>query len=239
MHGQVAGTAWHPATAGAIIDAGYDSMTEPRTLATSRRPEAAPAVGGRTVSGARLATRTLGALGAAAFFAACMASSTNTMQGSAGSTASVATAGTPRLLAATDSAAGQYLTIVGGCNDCHTPGWAESNGKTPPAEQLTGSPVGYRGPWGTSYAANLRTVAQRATEDRWVQILTTADGGHGRPPMPWMNTAQMSDHDLRAVYRYIRSLGPAGKPAPRAVPPGGTPTTPYINFVPVTPGSGS
>jgi hypothetical protein len=41
------------------------------------------------------------------------------------------------------------------------------------------------------------------------------------------------------MYRYIRSLGPAGKPAPRAVPPGGTPTTPYINFVPVTPGSGS
>ena len=168
-----------------------------------------------------------------------MASSTNTVQGSAGSAASVATAGTPRLLAATDSAAGRYLTIVGGCNDCHTPGWAESNGKTPPAEQLTGSSVGYRGPWGTSYPANLRTVAQRATEDRWVQILTTADGGHGRPPMPWMNTAQMSDHDLRVMYRYIRSLGPAGKAVPRAVPPGGTPTTPYINFVPVTPGSGS
>ena len=98
--------------------------------------------------------------------------------------------------------------------------------------------MGYRGPWGTTYAANLRAVAQRATEDRFVQILTTADGGHGRPPMPWMNTAQMSDHDLRAIYRYIRSLGPAGNPAPRALPPGTMPTTPYINFVPVQPGNG-
>lgn len=142
------------------------------------------------------------------------------------------------MLASSDSAAGQYLTIVGGCNDCHTPGWEQTNGKTAPAQQLTGSPVGYRGPWGTTYAANLRTVAQRASEDRWVQILTTADGGHGRPPMPWMNTAQMTDHDLRAIYRYIHSLGPAGEPAPRGLPPGTAPTTPYINFVPVQPVSG-
>jgi mono/diheme cytochrome c family protein len=169
----------------------------------------------------------------AALLAGCMS-----VQNSTASTMPSSTTGTPRLLASTDSAAGQYLTIVGGCNDCHTPGWAESNGKTPPAEQLVGSPVGYRGPWGTSYPANLRTVTQRATEDRWVQILTTADGGHGRPPMPWMNTAQMSDHDLRAMYRYIRSLGAAGSAVPRAVPPGTMPSTPYINFVPVQPGDG-
>jgi len=176
------------------------------------------------------------ALAIASVLAGCMTTS-NTVQGSTMSNGSPGGAA-PRLLASTDSAAGEYLTIVGGCNDCHTPGWAESNGKTPPAEQLTGSPVGYRGPWGTTYAANLRTVAQRASEDRWVQILTTADGGHGRPPMPWMNTAQMSDHDLRAMYRYIHSLGPAGTAVPRALPPGSTPTTPYINFVPVQPGSG-
>jgi cytochrome c1 len=165
---------------------------------------------------------------------ACMGTSSGTMQSStAGSTA--AGLGPAFVQAATDSAAGQYLTIVGGCNDCHTVGWAESNGRTPPAEQLTGSNVGYRGPWGTSYAANLRNVVQRASEDRWVQILTTADGGHGRPPMPWMNTAAMSQHDLRAVYRYVHSLGARGANAPRAVPPDSTPRTPYINFAPVQP----
>jgi hypothetical protein len=130
-------------------------------------------------------------------------------------------------------AAGEYLTTVGGCNDCHTQGWAESNGRTPPAERLAGTSVGYRGPWGTTYPANLRLVAQRKTEDAWVRTLTTADGGKGKPPMPWMNTAATSDRDLRAMYRYIRGLGPRGEPAPRALPPGRTPNTPFIDFVPV------
>jgi hypothetical protein len=134
-----------------------------------------------------------------------------------------------------DLTAGEYLTTLGGCNDCHTQGWAESNGKTPAADRFTGSNVGFKGPWGTSYAANLRTMTQRVPEDRWVQILRTADGGEGRPPMPYMNTAAMSDRDLRAMYRYIRSLGAKGERAPRAVPPGQTPTTPYISFEPVQP----
>ena len=206
-----------------------------RPLRYACAPQASGALGN---SARAFAPRILGALAASLLVAGCMASSQNTAQaGNATSSYSMAS-GTPRVVAPSDSAAGQYLTIVGGCNDCHTVGWAESNGKTPPAEQLTGSPVGYRGPWGTTYAANLRSVAQRASEDRWVQILTTADGGHGRPPMPWMNTSAMNDHDLRAIYRYIHSLGPAGNPAPRAVAPGVMPTTPYINFVPVQPGSG-
>lgn len=52
---------------------------------------------------------------------------------------------------------------------------------------------------------------------------------------PWMNTAAMSQHDLRAICRYIHSLGARGTNAPRAVPPDSTPRTPYINFVPVQP----
>jgi hypothetical protein len=141
------------------------------------------------------------------------------------------------VVAANDSVAGAYLTIVGGCNDCHTPNWAETNGRTPAAERLVGSAIGYRGPWGTSYAANLRILPPRMTEDRWVQVLTTADGGHGRPPMPWMNTEQMSQRDLRNLYRYVRSLGPRGDRMPRAVAPDSEPTTPYILFVPQQPRS--
>ena len=136
------------------------------------------------------------------------------------------------VVAPNDSVGGAYLTLVGGCNDCHTVNWAETDGQVPPAQQLTGTALGYRGPWGTSYAANLRLVASRVAEDRWVEILTTADGGHGRPPMPWMNTKQMADRDLRAIYRYVHSLGPAGERTPRAVPPGQEPTTPFIWMVP-------
>lgn len=177
----------------------------------------------------------IGAIVATVSAAACMGTSSATMEERSSASATMTATGPAFVQAPSDSAAGRYLTIVGGCNDCHTVGWAESNGKTPPVEQLTGSNVGYRGPWGTSYATNLRNVAQRASEDRWVQILTTADGGHGRPPMPWMNTAAMSQHDLRAMYRYIHSLGARGANAPRAVPPDSTPRTPYINFVPVQP----
>ena len=161
-------------------------------------------------------------------------------QGGMGSNASpssmtqLATAASPG-----DSAAGAYLTIVGGCNDCHTMQWAETDGKVPDAQRLTGSPVGYRGPWGTTYAANLRMVVSRIPEDRWVQILTTADGGDGRPPMPWMNTRQMTDHDLRAMYRYIHALGAAGERTPRGLAPNVEPTTAYIWFVPRQPGSTS
>lgn len=213
-------------------------MNDAYSVRALRRPDATQASGALGKACHAIPLRAIAAAAVAVLFAGCMASSSNTVQSTSTSSTYSSASDAPRLLASSDSAAGQYLTVVGGCNDCHTPGWAESNGKTPSAEQLIGSPVGYRGPWGTTYAANLRSVAQRASEDRWVQILTTADGGHGRPPMPWMNTAQMSDHDLRAMYRYIHSLGPAGRPAPRGLPPGTTPTTPYINFVPVQPGSG-
>jgi hypothetical protein len=92
--------------------------------------------------------------------------------------------------------------------------------------------VGFRGPWGTSYGKNLRTIVQRQSEDRWVQTLKTSDGGDGKPPMPWWNTKLMSDRDLRAMYRYIKSLGPKANGVPRSLPPGREPTGPYIWVTP-------
>jgi hypothetical protein len=169
---------------------------------------------------------------AALVVAGCVTASSNT-QGATVQTTTTTTSTESVAASPTDSVAGQYLTVIGGCNDCHTPSWEATNGKTPPAEQLTGSSVGFRGPWGTSYPANLRNLAQRFSEDRWVQILTTAAGGHGRPPMPWMNTAAMTQHDLRVMYRYIHALGPRGVNPPRGLPADSTPHTPYINFVPV------
>src|SRR5690606_475694 len=85
----------------------------------------------------------------------------------------------------------------------------------------------WRGPWGTTYATNLRLAFQEMTEDQWVakaKKLTT------RPPMPWFNVQRMSETDLRAVYRFVRHLGPAGKPAPAYVPPERKPQGPYVQF---------
>ncbi|MEP6732600.1 MAG: cytochrome C [bacterium] len=128
--------------------------------------------------------------------------------------------------------AGEYLTIVGSCNDCHTQGWTESKGKIAPADRFAGLDVGFRGEWGTSYGKNLRTVTQRQTEEHWVTVLKTADEGDGKAPMPWWNTAMMSDRDLRAMYRYIKSLGPNPKGVPRSLAPGKEPAGPYIWVTP-------
>jgi len=138
----------------------------------------------------------------------------------------------PAVQAESMEKAGEYLTIVGSCNDCHTQNWVESKGSIPPAERFAGMNVGFRGPWGTVYGKNLRQITQHMSEDRWVKVLSTADSGDGQPPMPWWNTAKMNERDLRAMYRYIRGLGPKPNPIPRGLPPGKEPTGPYIWVVP-------
>src|SRR5262245_33528136 len=42
---------------------------------------------------------------------------------------------------------GRYLVKITGCNDCHTPGYAQTGGKIPEKDWLTGSSLGFRGPW--------------------------------------------------------------------------------------------
>jgi mono/diheme cytochrome c family protein len=136
---------------------------------------------------------------------------------------------TPRTVAGSDIDAGRYLVKVGGCNDCHTPGFSESNGATPEADWLVGSPVGALGPWGVSYPMNLRLALSTMDEDEFLDL---AHRGEGRPPMPWPSLKAMSDDDLRSVYRYIRFLGPKGQQAPMPLPPGAKPVGPAITFVP-------
>lgn len=137
----------------------------------------------------------------------------------------------PHVMAGTPVDAGRYLVIMGGCNDCHTEGYMESSqGDIPEQSWLTGSIVGFRGPWGTTYPQNLRLRAQEWSEDVWVATVHTRKA---LPPMPWINVNQMSEQDARAVYRYIRSLGPAGEHKPAALPPDQEPQTPYISFAPL------
>jgi mono/diheme cytochrome c family protein len=123
---------------------------------------------------------------------------------------------------------GRYLVRIGGCNDCHTPGYLQSNGEVSEAQWLTGSVVGFQGPWGTTYPANLRHTALSLTEDQWLARAREPM----RPPMPWFNLRAMTDEDLVAMYRYIVQLGPAGEPAPAAAAPGVEVATPYFDFTP-------
>ncbi len=127
-----------------------------------------------------------------------------------------------------DTVRGLYLLRITGCNDCHTAGYAESGGRLPTQEWLKGSPVGFHGPWGTTYASNLRLMFAGLTEREWLQRARQPM----RPPMPWFALRDMSDKDLRAIYAAIRSLGPSGAPAPAFVPPERQPSGLVIEFVP-------
>ena len=121
---------------------------------------------------------------------------------------------------------GRYLVQITGCNDCHTPGYFEAAGKVDEKLWLTGSTFGWRGPWGTTYPSNLRLVVPTLTEAQWLKHARK----EWRPPMPWFALRDMSDQDLRAIYRYIKHLGPAGGPAPAYVPPDKQPNPPFAQF---------
>ncbi|MBI1284135.1 MAG: c-type cytochrome [Thiobacillus sp.] len=123
---------------------------------------------------------------------------------------------------------GRYLVMTSGCNDCHTPGYMQKDGKVPEDEWLTGDSMGWHGPWGTTYPANLRQLARLMDEKAWLARARQPM----RPPMPAPSLRAMSDADLRAIYVYLRSLGARGQMAPAYVPPGGKVATPYLDMIP-------
>lgn len=123
---------------------------------------------------------------------------------------------------------GRYLLTIGGCNDCHTPNYPESGGMTPESDRFTGSPIGFQGPWGTTYPVNLRLLVQRLSEAEFLKRARTPM----RPPMPWFNLRDMHSEDVKAIYAYLRYLGPKGNPAPSFAAPGKAVNTPYFVFVP-------
>lgn len=106
---------------------------------------------------------------------------------------------------------GERISVIGGCHDCHTVGYGETGGKIDPATALTGNPVGYQGPWGTTYAKNLRLIAGNYDEDGWVEYLKTFTA---KPPMPYYNVHAFTEGEMRSLYQYIKSLGEPGNPAP-------------------------
>ena len=135
-------------------------------------------------------------------FAACLGLAACTASQGAPTAAPPAAADDAELVAR-----GKYLVMIGGCNDCHTPGYAEKGGDLPEQAWLLGSPLGYNGPWGTTYAANLRLKLADMDEAEWLRYSADLNT---RPIMPDYNVRAMTGEDRRALYRFIRSLGPAG-----------------------------
>jgi mono/diheme cytochrome c family protein len=156
--------------------------------------------------------------------AALLSAATMAWHAQAGSPAKGATAPPPD---AKSIEHGRYLVRIAGCNDCHTAGYAQAGGKVDEKAWLTGDRLGWQGPWGTTYPANLRLALARLSEDDWVRVAKSAQY---RPPMPWFALRDMTEADLRDLHRFVRSLGPAGEPAPAYLPPGQAAAGPVITF---------
>src|SRR5438445_6240584 len=80
-------------------------------------------------------------------------------------------------------------------------------------------------------SSNLRLTVPAMTEDAWVAYIKTF---RPRPPMPWWSMKETTEPDLRAMYQYIKSLGPAGQHAQAYLPPDQEPKQPY-NQAPLPP----
>jgi mono/diheme cytochrome c family protein len=119
---------------------------------------------------------------------------------------------------------GHYLANVVGCNDCHTPGYFYGAPDT--TRLLSGSELGWKGPWGVSYARNLTPDPQTGigpwTESDIVTAIRTGKRPDGRvllPPMPWPDFAHLTDDDAMAIAKYLKSLPPVTHKVPDILPP--------------------
>lgn len=155
----------------------------------------------------------------------------------------------------TDPAAvarGAYLVSILGCHDCHTPFKLGPQGPEPDMSRaLTGHPAelvmppapklgdgpwawsgaitntAFAGPWGVSFAANLRPDPETGL-GKWNEemfVATIRSGRHlgkGRPvlpPMPVKAYRNMTDEDFHAVFSYLQSLPPVRNRVPAPIDP--------------------
>ncbi len=115
---------------------------------------------------------------------------------------------------------GKYLVTLGGCNDCHTPGYFF--GKPDMARYLGGSDVGFAIPGlGVFVAPNLtpdkETGLGKWTRQQIVTALTTGKMPTGRilaPIMPWQAFAHLSKSDAQAIAAFLQSLKPVNHQVP-------------------------
>jgi mono/diheme cytochrome c family protein len=105
------------------------------------------------------------------------------------------TAGKPELAAKPPQdpvVRGRYHVTIMSCNDCHTPGFLYGAPDTTRA--LSGSELGWVGPWGVVHARNLTPDSTTGigtwSKEEIVKALRTGNtpsGAQLAPIMPWMN----------------------------------------------------
>lgn len=85
------------------------------------------------------------------------------------------------------------------------------------------------GPWGVSYAANI-TPDPKTGIGNWTEAQFQRALREGKakgleksrmllPPMPWQNFRNLSDHDISAMYHYLKSIKPVENIVPEPKSP--------------------
>lgn len=109
---------------------------------------------------------------------------------------------------------GKYLVTIGGCMDCHTPGYFL--GSPDMSRYLGGSDVGFEIPGvGVFYAPNLTPDKETGlgdwTQEQIITAFTTGglpDGTQLAPIMPYMALANLTTEDQAAIAAFLASLPP-------------------------------
>jgi len=133
---------------------------------------------------------------------------------------------------------GKYLVSLGGCNDCHTPGYFL--GKPDFSRALGGSEVGFELPGlGVFHGPNLtpdkETGLGNWTPQEIVAAITKGERPDGRelaPIMPWKSFAVLTKDDALAIAAYLKSLPPVKNKVPGPFGPSETPTSFVMKVVP-------
>jgi mono/diheme cytochrome c family protein len=111
---------------------------------------------------------------------------------------------------------GEYVTILGGCTDCHTP---RKRG-----QPIAGLEFGGGNVLGDVAATNITPDPSGIPYYDEALFLEAIRTGHvkGRtlkPQMPWWAYRNMTDDDLKAVFAYLRTLKPVKHRVDNTVPP--------------------
>ncbi|WP_027998718.1 cytochrome c [Sinorhizobium arboris] len=123
-------------------------------------------------------------------------------------------------------ARGEYLVTIGGCNDCHTPGYFF--GKPDSSRFLGGSDVGFEIPGegvfiGRNITPDKETGIGSWTREQIVTAIQTGQRPDGRmlaPIMPWHAFAQLKKEDADAIAAFLQSLEPVSHQVPGPFKPG-------------------
>jgi mono/diheme cytochrome c family protein len=107
---------------------------------------------------------------------------------------------------------GFYLATIGHCMECHTP---MVNGHRDFENALGSGGERFEGPWGVSVSRNITPHKVNGiggwTDDEVKRAITQGvrkDGSQLRPPMGYAWYATMTDADLNAIVRYLRTIPP-------------------------------